>query len=212
MATAMSTSAETLLELFGSPILRISQLTTRSDEDENRSISRTWGGSSPVFVFELDGNKGSYLYVAASDSYLLMRVAQAVDENTLTQFLNDISEEEADREGDYDLGLFDLDSVVCPVPQWEKLSVTSAHVLTTTDGRVIGFCVHVNLGVRIGIFVSPYAGATLAFNDSCDEVIRQAKSAEALGVVRVLTRDYTGTETPKQMETIDWFDWLRNGK
>ncbi|MBD3674264.1 MAG: hypothetical protein HUJ26_12135 [Planctomycetaceae bacterium] len=202
-------NAETLLKLFQSPIERISQVAICSDEEDNAStISRSWGGVNPVFVLEFENKINRYLLISSSDESLQLRITQSLDRSEIVRFQNYTLDDEINLSND--VGLFDLDSIICPVPDWQHLDVTNLTIITAADGNgILGLCFQVNLGIRIGVFVSPYPGATLSFNDSCDEILQQAMRAETDGHVHLLSLEYPGKETPEHVSSIDWYDWLR---
>ena len=94
-----------------------------------------------------------------------------------------------------------------PVPDWPCLQITKADVVATRkSANIIGFVLWVNLGIRIGFFVAPNPRIALSFNDSCDEILRQARAAEGSGTLEIAERVYLGRATPKEIATINWFD------
>jgi hypothetical protein len=82
-------------------------------------------------------------------------------------------------------------------------------ITTDKDNTIIGLCIWINLGIRLGLFVAPRPGITLSFNDTCDSILRQAEKAQQDGLVHIVSMEFRNKETPSQIETIDWFDWLR---
>jgi hypothetical protein len=57
------------------------------------------------------------------------------------------------------VGTFDLYSVVSPVSGWENLDITKVSVITMTKSEdVVGLCMGVNLGIRLGLIVAPNPG------------------------------------------------------
>ncbi|MGY8768942.1 MAG: hypothetical protein ACKVH8_11025 [Pirellulales bacterium] len=49
----------------------------------------------------------------------------------------------------------------------------------------------------------------MSFNDTCDTILAQAEKSQEDGLVHIVTKEYQNKETPGQVDTIDWFDWLR---
>jgi len=178
----------------------------KSDLTESDHFRRAWGGNNAVLVFQFAN--GCALLAAVVDDTIRLSLTDSSEDlhSDIERFASTFNCEEDDEI----IGLFDLDTVLSPVPEWQHLCATNATVISKQeDGAVLGICISVNLGIRIGMFVAPHAGATLSFNDSCDEIVRQAVEAEKSSLVKVETKSYTGRETPKQVNTIDWFDWLR---
>ena len=200
-----------VLKLFSHPISRVSQVMWKNEMLENdERVECGWPGVMPVFEFHFEDESRHCLLVASSDTKLLLKVVAGEDSSRAAEeFATDLNKSDY-LEGKI-IGSFDLDSVLCPVPGWESIYPTKCFVVESVTSReVLGICIDCNLGIKIGVFVSPNCGATLSFDNSCDIILNQALSAENKGLVSVRTAEYPGKETPMQLATIDWFDWLRN--
>lgn len=207
MTTTAGITADEILELCSQPITCIRQIAWKSDTATNAAGKmNVWGGQTPIIAVCFDKNN-SCLFVGATDTSLVLRLAHIDDYDAVISLANQIGE--SDYNDEELVGVFDLDSVVCPVPEWEVLDITKASVITATKNNVvIGICFTVNLGIRIGMFVNPFPGITLSFNDTCDLILRQAEQARQNGLVQFYSKEYPSRETPKQIDTIAWFDWL----
>ncbi|MCA8992176.1 MAG: hypothetical protein KDA88_09375 [Planctomycetaceae bacterium] len=202
-------NAEQIIDLCSKPINSIRQAVWSSETDSSTSGKiDAWGGCSPVLAIDFGDDRQSSLFVGASDTALFFRLSHRDDYQTVLSLTRQL--EENDRGSDDLIGMFDLASVVCPVSEWNHLDVTKVSVVTTnTSATVVGICLWINLGIRIGLFVAPYPGITLSFNDTCDSILRQAAQAQQNGLVHIVSKEFANKETPEQIETIDWYDWLR---
>lgn len=210
MTATIKITVNELLELCNYPIASIRQIAWKNKfESSTADKQNLWGGQTPVFSICFEDESNSCLFVAATDTSLIFRISHVDDYDCVAELSKQVGEHN-DHDSEDLLGAFDLDSVICPVPDWENLSITRASVITTgSDDTIVGLCFFVNLGIRIGMFVAPNPGITLSFNDACDSVLSQADEAQKDGLVRVTTRVFANRKTPKQVDTIDWFDWLR---
>ncbi|WP_298866053.1 hypothetical protein [uncultured Gimesia sp.] len=209
MTTTFKFAAEQIIELCSNSIDSIRQIAWKSDIDSTAvGKVNVWGGCAPIIEIIFGDENNSCLFVGATDTSLVFRSSHSDDYDAVLSLANQI--EEGDYDSDDLIGTFDLDSVVCPVPEWENLGITKALVITTDkDNTVVGLCLWVNLGIRIGLFVAPNPGITLSFNDTCDSILRQAEKAQQDGLVHIVSKEFSNKETPKQIDTIEWFDWLR---
>lgn len=209
MTTKEKLNASQLADLCQYSIVGIKQVIWNMETDEAKLKIQGWGGQTPVISVCFDDPSNSCLLVAATDTSLALRLSQANDFEAVISLVNEIDEN--DYTVDELVGMFDLDSVVSPVPDWDILSITKMSVITTElNQNIVGICISVNLGIRIGLFVAPNPGITLSFNDSCDLILAQAEKAQRDGLIRIDIEEYPNKETPKQISTIDWFDWLRD--
>ncbi|MEK6235784.1 MAG: hypothetical protein N2C14_13835 [Planctomycetales bacterium] len=207
MSTPRITTDE-LLALSNYPISCIKQAAWKSIiASPAANKLNLWGRQTPVIAIGFEDEANSCLFVAASDTSLWFHVSRADDFDAVIDLVQRIDEEE--RDFDELVGFFDLDSMVCPVPDWDQLVISKASVVTANDDNaVLGICFWVNFGVRIGLFVAPNPGVALSFNDHCDWILAQAEKEEEAGYVRIVTSDFSDTKTTKQLDEIDWFDWL----
>jgi hypothetical protein len=208
MTTTAALTAEAIIELCSNSIACIRQVAWKNDDSATTGKINAWGGLAPIIAICFEGGNDSCLFVGATDTGLAFRLTHSEDYDAVLSLANEI--EQDDYDNDDLIGVFDLDSVVCPVSEWENLSITKASVITTVkDNTVVGLCLGINLGIRVGMFVAPNPGITLSFNDTCDSILGQAEKAQQDGLVHIVSKDFSNKETPKQIDTIDWFDWLR---
>ncbi|MCA9032936.1 MAG: hypothetical protein KDA66_19110 [Planctomycetaceae bacterium] len=202
-------SAEQIIDLFSKPINSIRQAAWRSETDSSASGKiDVWGGCSPVLAIDFGDDQQSCLFMGATDTALLFRLSHCDDYKAVLGLTHQLGGNESNSGGF--IGMFDLASVVCPASEWNHLDVTKVSVVTTnTSVTIVGICLWINLGIRIGLFVAPYPGITLSFNETCDSILNQATQAQQDGLVHIVSKEFANKETPKQIETIDWYDWLR---
>ncbi len=207
MTTTSVLRAEAIIELCSSPIACIRQVAWKND-DSTTGKMHVWGGQTPIIAICFEDGNDSCLFVGATDTALAFRLSRSDDYDAVLSLANQIDKDDFDN--DELIGVFDLDSVVCPVSDWETLNITKASVIKTVeDNTVVGLCLGINLGTRLGLFVAPNPGITLSFNDTCDSILGQAENAQRDGLVHIISKEFSNRETPKQIDTIDWFDWLR---
>jgi hypothetical protein len=201
-------STATLFEFFANPIVRVSQMLALYELDDESS-NEYWSSEVPVLVFTVEGNNGERSIAIAGRVYdLLWRELDESDDIVL-QVERFISEE-LSRDQTY-VAIASLDVAINPVPGWSDLKPTSVTIVDK-DASLLGFCLSLNLGTRLGVFVAPNPGVTLMFNEQCDIVLEQAKAHHEMGRLRVQAQVFDGNETSKQFDEIDWFDWLTAGK
>lgn len=194
-----------LFEFFENPIIRISHMLSRYDLDDESS-NVFWGGETPVLLFTVESrNDERSIVVAGRDFDLRFRELDSSDD-VITQAERFVAEELA-REQKF-ICTASLDTVVNPVPGWHELKTTSITVIEE-DRNLLGFSLTINLGTRIGVFVTPNPGVTLTYNEQCDIIVGQARQLHEAKKIAVTTRTFIDRETPKQFQDIDWFDWLR---
>ncbi len=210
MTTTTGVNANELIELCNHPVSCIKQVMWKSNlESTVENKLNFWGGLIPIIAICFEDGRDSCLYVAASDTRLVAHLSHPDDYDVVAGLTKQLKEEDDEYEDDELVGFFDLDSVVSPIPDWNNLEITKASVVTTINApEIIGFCLWVNLGTRLGVFVAPLPGVTLSFNDACDSILSQAETAQQKGLVQISTKEFSCKETPIQIETIDWFDWL----
>jgi|GEM_PF-6928980 hypothetical protein len=209
MNTTARLSAKEIIELCSNSIACVRQVAWKSSVNSTATGKKNyWGGRVPIIALCFEDRNNSCLFVGASDTSLSFRLTHPEDYDAVLSLANQLEEYNYDH--DELVGVFDLDSVVCPVSEWQNLGITKASVITTDkDNTIIGLCIWINLGIRLGLFVAPRPGITLSFNDTCDSILRQAEKAQQDGLVHIVSMEFRNKETPSQIETIDWFDWLR---
>jgi len=210
VTTTTGVNANEILDLCDHPISCIKQVMWKSNlESTVDNKLNLWGGLIPIITICFEDGRDSCLYVAASDTRLVTHLSGPDDYDVVAGLTKHLKEEDDEFEDDELVGFFDLDSVVSPIPDWNSLEITKATVVTTIDTpAIIGFCLCVNLGTRLGVFVAPLPGVSLSFNDACDSILAQAETAQQKGLLQISTKEFAGKETPPQIETVDWFDWL----
>ena len=201
-----STSA--LFEFFSNPIVRVSQLLAKY-ELADESSNEYWSSEVPVLLFTVEGGSGERTIAIAGRDYDL-RWREFDDVTDVLLQAEEFVSEELARDQTYS-GTASLDVAINPVPGWSELKPTSVTIVDKDDS-LLGFCLSLNLGTRIGVFVAPNPGVTLMFNEQCDSVLEQAKAHHDSGRLRTQTKTLEGNETPKQFPEIDWFDWLTAGQ
>jgi hypothetical protein len=192
-------------EFFANPIVRVSQLLSRYEIDEDSSTDY-WPGEVPVLVFTIEGGNGERSIAVAGRDYELRWRELDTTYDVVAQAERFVSEE-LERDQKF-IGIASLDSAMSPVPGWSELKANSVTIIEKNQ-ELLGFSLLLNLGTRVGVFVAPNPGVTLTFNEQCDTVIEQARIHHDAGRLKTLTRTYEGKQTPKQFTEIDWFDWLK---
>ncbi|MCY3011036.1 MAG: hypothetical protein NTY42_14625 [Planctomycetota bacterium] len=197
-------STAKLFEFFANPIVRVSQMLARHELDDDSS-NEYWSSEVPVLVFTVEGTNGERSIAIAGRDYDLLWCDLDESDDIVLQVERFVSEE-LSRDQTY-TAIASLDIAINPVPGWSDLKPTSVTIVDK-DASLLGFCVSLNLGTRLGVFVAPNPGVTLMFNEQCDIVLEQAKSLHERGRLRVQKQVFDGNETPKQFVELDWFDWL----
>ena len=201
-------STSSLFEFFSNPIVRVAQLLAKYELDDESS-NEYWSSEIPVLLFTVEGGNGERtIAIVGRDYDLRWREFNDVTD-VLVQGEKFVSEELA-RDQAY-CGIASLDVAINPVPGWSELKPTSVTIVDKDDS-LLGFCLSLNLGTRIGVFVAPNPGVTLMFNEQCDSVMEQAKTHHDSGRLRIQTKALEGNATPKKFPEIDWFDWLNAGQ
>jgi hypothetical protein len=194
-----------LLEFFANPIVRVSQLLTKYELDDDSS-SELWPGEVPVLVFTVETSNGERSVAIAGRDYDLCWRELSKNCDAITE-VEEFVLEELGRDQTFS-NIASLDVALNPIPGWSELKATSATIIEK-DHNLLGFCLSLNLGTRIGVFVAPNPGLTLTFNEQCDTVLRQARIHHDAERLTAHTKTFDGNDTPRQFPEIDWFDWLR---
>lgn len=204
-----------LLELFNSPILGFSEVMWLDHgRGASNGILEAHGGPDPAYMLQFDGPNATQVLISErDDGYLRFIVSSASDgrDKALDRLVRPNSD--SDDELSRPVGLFYLGDLLLPVPEWSKLDVTKAIVVSRNccdilHDPILGFVIWVNLGVRLGLLTAPYPGLSVSFNDSCDTILAHAREAEREGIISLSVREYPGRESPGRLEDIKWFEWL----
>lgn len=89
----------------------------------------------------------------------------------------------------------------------EKLTSMTALVakLPVNDERVVGVTFGFPFGIRLGLHIFDDHRLSICFNDTCDEIVSQARKNQRLQIYEM----QLNTDDKPRVAGIDWFDWLK---
>ena len=200
-----------LLDWTVGPVCDIGQFAWADPDDDG--VGRLWGGESPVYFLRFEADRGGrwperVVALWAGDAGLRAGTFAGPDPLTAAEAFA-VAMQHDDAERPHPAATFTLDAVVCPVPDAPDLRFWRTSVIRgVRSGAVLGVSFGLNLGVRLGLFVPDRQGSSLVWNEQCDAVTAQARTAETAGRVRIETADRPEHRPHKVVDDVDWFGGL----